>query len=185
MTLPGLFSLFFSLERNQWTSQKFFSPRTDKKKIFCHIFSSLFCPFYFSFRPMIASSPSNGNETKENPISENPQYEFMGDVHYYNYDDDCWDESIFPRPRFASEYGYQSFPSFLTLRDVSIESDWFWDSPFMMHRQHHEDGNDQIMAQLKRHYLLPDHQSDSVLNFSDTLLMVQVVYFFSSFAFSL
>ena len=28
----------------------------------------------------------------------------QGDVHYYNYEADCWDVSTFPRPRFASEY---------------------------------------------------------------------------------
>lgn len=43
----------------------------------------------------------------------------MGDLHYYNYAADCTDVANFPSPRFASEYGYQSFPSFETWRPVT------------------------------------------------------------------
>jgi len=43
----------------------------------------------------------------------------MGDLHYYNYAADCTDVASFPSPRFASEYGYQSFPSFETWRPVT------------------------------------------------------------------
>jgi hypothetical protein len=85
------------------------------------------------------SSPSNGYENAEHPISINPQDTAYGDVHYYNYDMDCWDLLSYPRPRFASEYGFQSFPSFQTLAPVSDGDlgDWNFNSSFMQHRQHH------------------------------------------------
>lgn len=105
--------------------------------------------------------------------SLNLKDEYYGDVHYYNYDSDCWDVSIFPRPRFTSEYGYQSFPSFETLSKVSVASDWSYNSPFVMHRQHHENGNTQISNQLQKHFNLPS-SSDSVKKFRDTLFMTQV-----------
>ena len=174
-------------------------------------------------RPFISSSPSNGDETASNPVDQNPQDEFRGDVHYYNYLADCWvilihywkkwihrsfpeiswflriilpwhiqcrcmdmhhgddclwwiryrmprcsiryiydayrmdvrshadchqDTSTFVIPRFASEFGYQSFPSFLTLEPVSIKEDWEFNSKFMIHRQHHPDGQSQMMKQM-------------------------------------
>jgi beta-mannosidase len=128
---------------------------------------------YDTSRPILSSSPSDGNETADQPISDNPGSEWMGDVHYYDYTSDCWDENTFPRPRFASEYGYQSFPSFISLKVVSQPLDWEWDSPFMYHRQHHENGNDQIMDMLKLHFRVPNNRN-LVQNFSDTLFLVQV-----------
>lgn len=53
---------------------------------------------------------------------------------------DCWNVSGYPKPRFASEYGFQSYPSFETLSAVSIKKDWEYNSPFMLHRQHHAEG---------------------------------------------
>ena len=53
---------------------------------------------------------------------------------------DCWNVSGFPKPRFASEYGFQSYPSFETLAEVSTAEDWTYSSDFMDHRQHHGNG---------------------------------------------
>ena len=47
-----------------------------------------------------------------------------GDVHYYNYKDDCLDPSKYPRAKFVSEYGYQSAPSFSVLRPMTAPEDW-------------------------------------------------------------
>ena len=45
-------------------------------------------------------------------------------VHFYNYRDDSWDWRLFPRTRFASEYGFQSWPSPETLLTVcAIQTD--------------------------------------------------------------
>lgn len=70
-------------------------------------------------RPFIASSPTNGKETiKENWLSKDPYDNHYGDNHYYNYLTDCWDWKSYPRPRLASEYGFQSWPSFSTIAQV-------------------------------------------------------------------
>ena len=61
-------------------------------------------------------------------------------VHYYNYIDDCMDFTIYPHTRFAAEYGYQSWPSFHTVKKISIEEDWFYGSEFWRHRQHKIEG---------------------------------------------
>ena len=53
------------------------------------------------------------------------------------------------RCRFASEYGFQSFPSLLTLETVSEEEDWAPHSELMEHRQHHPHGTEQLDEQMK------------------------------------
>lgn len=53
---------------------------------------------------------------------------------------DCWNIEGYPKPRFASEYGFQSYPSFETLAKVSLPEDWSYNSAFMDHRQHHGNG---------------------------------------------
>ena len=59
--------------------------------------------------PFVTSSPTNGKKTEEYPyfIADNPYDPNYGDVHYYNYKDDCRDWRNFPKARFVSEFGYQ------------------------------------------------------------------------------
>ena len=40
-------------------------------------------------------------------------------MHYYNYDADCEDPSTYPKARFVSEHGFQSFPSARVYAPVS------------------------------------------------------------------
>jgi len=62
-------------------------------------------------------------------------------VHFYDYKNDCWDTETFPNPRFASEYGYQSYPSFQALSSVVTSDDQLvWNSSLLFHRQHHANG---------------------------------------------
>lgn len=60
-----------------------------------------------------------------------PRY---GDTHFYSYSADCWDWRAFPRTRFASEYGFQSWPSLATLRPVSLgmKQRFFYELNFFM-----------------------------------------------------
>lgn len=51
-------------------------------------------------------------------MASNPYDPLYGDTHFYSYLLDCWDWRTFPRTRFASEYGFQSWPSFSTLQPV-------------------------------------------------------------------
>lgn len=73
-------------------------------------------------RPFLVSSPTNGAESeREGWVSVNPYDPLYGDTHFYSYLLDCWDWRTFPRTRFASEYGFQSWPSFSTLQPVGDE----------------------------------------------------------------
>lgn len=103
------------------------------------------------------SSPSNGLISTE-PYAKRwgaASTPDAGDVHFYNYDCDCEDPDSYPQARFISEFGFQTMPSFLTYQPVSVVSDWDADSPLMLYRQRHENGNQQIQAQITRHFDLP------------------------------
>ena len=108
-------------------------------------------------RAWVDSSPSNGlysadpYSKKWGPTSTSSK----GDMHFYAYDCDCEDPEAFPPSRFVSEFGFQSWPSFLSVRDVSVPEDWSVDSEWMAFRQRHEDGNKQIKQQMSRHFDVP------------------------------
>uniref|UniRef100_A0A3Q3XH45 Beta-mannosidase n=1 Tax=Mola mola TaxID=94237 RepID=A0A3Q3XH45_MOLML len=126
-------------------------------------------------RPFLVSSPTNGAESEqEGWVAANPYDPRYGDTHFYSYVPDCWDWRAFPRTRFASEYGFQSWPSFSTLQPVSIKEDWSYDSRFTSHRQHHQDGNQQMLQQAALHFNLPN-STDPLKRYTDTLYITQVM----------
>ncbi|KAM8833297.1 beta-mannosidase [Synchiropus picturatus] len=126
-------------------------------------------------RPFLVSSPTNGLESEqEGWVASNPYDPLYGDTHFYSYTADCWDWTTFPRTRFASEYGFQSWPSFSTLNPVSEAEDWSYDSRFASHRQHHLDGNQQMLHQAALHFHLPN-STDPLRQFRDTLYITQVM----------
>ncbi|XP_042325084.1 beta-mannosidase isoform X2 [Sceloporus undulatus] len=126
-------------------------------------------------RPFITSSPTNGAESvKEGWLAHNPYDTHYGDVHYYNYKNDCWNWTTYPRARFASEYGFQSWPSFSTLAQVSSEEDWSYVSNFSLHRQHHAEGNDQMLLQAGLNFKLPQ-EKDPIKNFRQTIYLTQIM----------
>ncbi|XP_053614125.1 beta-mannosidase [Plodia interpunctella] len=106
-------------------------------------------------REYLVSSPSNGVESEqEGYIAENPYDPYFGDTHYYNYVANNWDMNIYPRTRFASEYGFQSLPSIATMRTATTNpEDFKLDSRYLNHRQHSPDGyifiHDQMHKNLK------------------------------------
>ncbi|XP_065692153.2 beta-mannosidase isoform X1 [Patagioenas fasciata] len=126
-------------------------------------------------RPFVASSPTNGLESiKEGWISQNPYDTHYGDTHFYDYSSDCWNWTVYPKTRFASEYGFQSWPSFSTIEKVSSVEDWSYTSNFSLHRQHHEDGNDQMLQLVGHHFKLPQ-STDPIKKFKDTIYLTQVM----------
>ncbi|CAI5784588.1 beta-mannosidase isoform X1 [Podarcis lilfordi] len=126
-------------------------------------------------RPFITSSPTNGLESaKEGWLAHAPYDTHFGDNHYYNYVSDCWDWTTFPRTRFASEYGFQSWPSFISLAQVSSEEDWSYASNFSLHRQHHANGNDQMLHQAGLHFKLPQ-EGDPLKNFKQSIYLTQIM----------
>ncbi|XP_051820137.1 beta-mannosidase isoform X1 [Antechinus flavipes] len=126
-------------------------------------------------RPYITSSPTNGAESiSEGWISRKPYDTHFGDVHFYDYESDCWNWKVFPKARFVSEYGYQSWPSFSTLEKVSSAEDWSYNSSFSLHRQHHKNGNTEMLNQAAIHFKLPQN-SDPLIMFKNTLYLTQVM----------
>ncbi|KAG2394087.1 hypothetical protein C9374_003851 [Naegleria lovaniensis] len=100
------------------------------------------------------SSPSKG-VISENPYVgywTNPYGTQLGDVHYYDYSTICTNVDNFPRARFMSEYGHQSFASLETFKPVTQPQDWFFNSTLMNHRQHHPLGTEQILFQIGVHF---------------------------------
>ncbi|XP_077033307.1 beta-mannosidase isoform X6 [Agelaius phoeniceus] len=126
-------------------------------------------------RPFVTSSPTNGLESvKEGWLSHNPYDTHYGDTHFYDYSNDCWNWTMYPKTRFASEYGFQSWPSFSTIEKVSSPEDWSYTSNFSLHRQHHEGGNIQMLQEIGRHFKLPQ-SPDPVKQFKDMIYLTQVM----------
>ncbi|KAF8774431.1 Beta-mannosidase like protein [Argiope bruennichi] len=127
-------------------------------------------------RTFLPSSPSNGPETvREGWISSNPQDNLYGDVHFYDYFGSEWNPDTYPRARFVSEYGFQSFPSFESLANVSNPQDWQYPlNDAMKHRQHHMFGNLQMDSMILKHFRLPD-TSCGIQGFKDFLYLSQIV----------
>ncbi|XP_055850263.1 beta-mannosidase [Episyrphus balteatus] len=120
--------------------------------------------------PLI-SSPSNGVKGVEDRfISKNPQDEKYGDVHFYDVFKDSWDPDIYPRPRFSSEYGFQSLPSVGAWKRVLGKNDKIHD--LIDHRQHHPYGMLPITNMVMRHLPTPPPYDDP--NMEATIYLSQV-----------
>ncbi|VDM17251.1 unnamed protein product [Hydatigera taeniaeformis] len=97
-------------------------------------------------RRVLLSSPSNADSsTDPYGIDSNPQDPLAGDVHFYSYHDDLWNECTYPVTRFTSEYGIMSLPGPLAwFRSLDNRSsrldDWSIHGHLMMHRLHKTDG---------------------------------------------
>lgn len=130
--------------------------------------------------PFVTSSPSRGPLSEKDPYVQlwgAPQSEENGDMHYYNYPADCSDIRTLPRPRFVSEFGFQSLPSIETWSNVLSEEDgdFIWNSTMMLYHQRHPSGNDQLQAQLERHFQLPNTTESTIQLFEDWIYLTQSV----------
>ncbi|HEX8151026.1 MAG TPA: glycoside hydrolase family 2 protein [Pyrinomonadaceae bacterium] len=97
-------------------------------------------------RPYWPSSPSSN-------LEEDADSQRMGDVHYWEvwHASKPFDYYERQRPRFMSEYGFQSFPLIETVRAYALPPDHDIQSPVMLAHQKHPRGN-----QLIREYMLRD-----------------------------
>ena len=128
-----------------------------------------------SSRSFLVSSPGNGAQSEaEGFIAADPYSSLYGDTHFYNYRDNNWDWTIYPQTRFASEYGFQSFPAFEVLEPVSEVEDWSVHSAWMSHRQHHPNGNMELLWQISLNMDLDQTQLDTVTGFQEFLYLSQV-----------
>lgn len=101
-------------------------------------------------RPYWPSSPSSN-------LEEDADSQRTGDVHYW----EVWhaakpfEEYERQRPRFMSEYGFQSFPSVETVRAYTLPADHDIGSPVMLAHQKHPRGNQLIREYMLREYPEP------------------------------
>ncbi len=109
---------------------------------------------YDPTRTFWPSSPSAGR----GDYSDNWHDDSRGDMHYWS----VWHEgkpfSAYHevRPRFCSEFGFQSFPSLETVRTFATEEDFNITSPVMEHHQKNARGNSIIVEMFTRYFRMPE-----------------------------
>ena len=72
-----------------------------------------------SLLPLILTPPPPSSSLLPSLILPPPPPSSLIPHFRYDYSDLCTDVTKFPRPRFTSEFGYQSYPSFSSLQNVS------------------------------------------------------------------
>ena len=111
------------------------------------------------------SSPCSG----PGDFSDGWHEDTKGDTHYWEvwHGGKPFDAYYLVRPRFCSEFGYQSFPSLSTVRTFAAAKDWNVTAPVMEHHQRNPDGNRKIIDNFTRYFRLPE-------GFANTLWLSQL-----------
>ena len=107
-----------------------------------------------------------------------------GDMHFW----DVWHESKdfehyrTMRPRFCSEFGFQSFPSMPAIERFTEERDRNVSSPIMDVHQRNIGGNSRIVETISRYFRFPDGFADMVFlsQISQALAMKTAIEFWRS-----
>ncbi len=106
------------------------------------------------------SSPSPG------PMSYGDQWhdDSRGDMHFWSvwHEGKSFEHYRDVRPRFCSEFGFQSFPSMRTIRSFAEEKDFNIASPVMEHHQKNAGGNARIAETMFRYFRFPQKFEDFV-----------------------
>jgi beta-mannosidase len=72
------------------------------------------------------------------------------------YDADCEDYSTYPKAKFISEFGSQSYPTFATYSEYTKPADWQVDNEMTGFRNRRfANGLEVLETQFKRHFRLP------------------------------
>lgn len=123
----------------------------------------------------LLSSPSNGIKTDEDGgISKNPYDLRYGDDHTYIYALDGFNPNIYPIPRFSSEYGFQSYPAYSSLKkSTSNESNLVIGSSFLEGRQHHPLGDLEMTLLISYQFQLPPRNN---ANYTRVFIYYSQVY---------
>jgi beta-mannosidase len=81
-----------------------------------------------------------------------------GDMHYWSVwaEGKSFDAFYKVKPRFCSEFGYQSFPSLDTIRTYAPEDQFNLTSPIMEYHQRGAGGNSRIMEMFSRYFRTPE-----------------------------
>ena len=101
--------------------------------------------------------------------SDNWHSDGNGDMHYWTVWHERKDFEAYHevRPRFCSEFGYQSFPSLSEVASFAVEGDYDIHSAVMDHHQRNDEGNSIIEEMFGRYFHAPK-------DFASTLYLSQV-----------
>lgn len=110
------------------------------------------------------TSPFDGEGRNSENSSKN------GDVHYWGvwHGEHSFEEFNDYLGRFMSEFGFQSFPAFTTVKKFTVEEDWDIESNVMASHQRSGIGNLRIKSYMDKYYRLPQ-------GFEDMLYVGQVL----------
>jgi len=99
------------------------------------------------------SSPCNGPQNMHQSCHDMTR----GDMHYWQvwHGGDPFSAYCKIKPRFCSEFGYQSFPSLQTVKRYTQERGINVTSPVMEHHQRHGGGNSRIVEMFTRYFRFP------------------------------
>ena len=79
-----------------------------------------------------------------------------GDVHFYTVTDDALNVTTFPRAKFVSEFGFQSFASWEAVKgDLAGPGDWSHNATAIEFRQRHPGNTAALNTAMGRHYQVP------------------------------
>jgi beta-mannosidase len=92
-------------------------------------------------------------------------HRFQGDAHYWGVWHDAEPFEAFEEkvPRFMSEFGFQSMPSFQTLKSALDDEELFLNSPGLSQRQKHPRGDQLIRQYMSEWYPVPLGLEDFIL----------------------
>lgn len=100
------------------------------------------------------SSPCAGPDD----FADNWHSDSMGDMHFWS----VWHEKknfeayLSIKPRFVSEFGYESFPSLNTIKSFAKEEDFNFTSPVMEYHQRSGNGNSIMLEMFSRYFRFPN-----------------------------
>jgi beta-mannosidase len=99
------------------------------------------------------SSPSGGPAD----FADNWHADGRGDMHFWSvwHEGKSFSEYLSVKPRFCSEFGFQSFPNYATVASYAPEGERNVTSPAMEHHQRHNRGNTIIMETMLRYFRMP------------------------------
>jgi beta-mannosidase len=100
------------------------------------------------------SSPCAGPDD----FADNWHADTMGDMHYWSvwHERKSFDAYLSIRPRFVSEFGYESFPSMECIRSFAQEKDYNFTSKLMEYHQRSPSGNSIIIENFSRYFRFPN-----------------------------
>lgn len=148
-------------EKFDYSDELFERLKEDYRILFKHVLPELVAE-YDPARFYLSSSPIS--------FWENNADDNKGDNHFWGvwHGEQPFSEFRNRVPRFMSEYGFQSFPLFESVKRYSIPDDWHIDSEVMKLHQKHPRGN-----QLITQYMLEEYRQPK--DFESFLYMSQIV----------